>query len=59
MNNKVFSVVTRVSEHGVIEPTFNIEGDYTSGHLKYFSKLRLQKVKITIEVLEEKLDNQP
>ena len=49
-----FSVITLVSTNGVIKPTFNISDKFTSGELKYFQELSGKKVKITIEILNNK-----
>ena len=50
---KYEAICTVDREWNTIQPTFVIDGQYTSGELKYFSKLAGRKVKVTIEVLED------
>lgn len=52
-----FSVITLVSANGVILPTFKLSENtqhFTSGELKYFQALAGKRVKITIQVLDNK-----
>lgn len=51
---KVFTTTALVTVNGVIKPTFNISDKFTSGELKYFQELSGKKVKITIEILNNK-----
>lgn len=46
------SVDTRVSSVGTISPTFVINGQHTSGYLKYFNHMRGRKVRVTITLLD-------
>ena len=40
-------------KYGTINPYFKIDGTYTSGELKYLSRLKGKKVRLTLEVLPE------
>ena len=47
-----FQCFTTVDEYGVIAPTFQTDGGYTSGYLKYFFPVANKKVRVTIEVID-------